>query len=315
MPADLRRVLVAGGSGFLGSHLVRALVGRGADVHVPTTAAAGTPWRLAEVPGGVVVHHGADVARDADALVGNVTPDGVVNLAAHGVVASQRSSARMVEVNVAGAAALAEATLRHGSGTFVHVGTGLEHGPAPMVDETTPLAPASRYGASKAAASVVLRQLARHEGLPLAIVRPFAAYGPAEDVAKLVPHVATTALRGEPVHLTHGEQIRQYLYVEDLVAGLVAALTTPLPAGTEFVLCGDEPVRVAELAERVVAEVGIDVPIVRGALDVARPEREELRADASRAREVLGWAPQVDLQEGIRRTVAWYREQSGRAEE
>lgn len=307
--ARSRRFLVAGGSGFLGSHLVRALVGEGLEVHVPTTAKEGLPWRLRDVTGGLHLHHDVDLTGDTAAyeLLADVAPSVVFNLAAHGVVATQRSTERMTAVNVTAAALLAEAVLRTGVEQLVHMGTGLEYGRTRVVHETTPLDAASRYGATKAAASVLLRQLARHEGLPAVVVRSFAAYGPAEPAEKLVPHVALSALRHEEVRITHGEQVREYLYVGDLVAGLRAAAAAQLPGGTEVNLSGQEPIRILDLAQLVVRAVGTNVPIHAGALELARPEYDILRADTTCARDMLGWQPRVMLAEGLRRTVEWYR--------
>lgn len=306
---SLHVVAVTGGSGFLGSHLVRKLIDEGVEVHVPTTTKAGVPPRLHNVGGPLYLHHDVDLTKSNAAcdLLSEVMPDAVFNLAAHGVLATQRLPERMTAVNTMAAGLLAEAVLRTGVGRFVHLGTGLEYGHGGMIDEEVPLNPASRYAATKAAATVLLRQLTRYEGLPAVIIRPFAAYGPAEAAEKFVPNVTLSALRDEPVRITHGLQIRQYLYVDDLVAGIWAAATTELPAGTELNLSGEESIQIRELAQLVVQTVGTDVPIQVGAVDVARPEPAEMLADTTKAREWLGWSPKVTLAEGLRRTVEWYR--------
>jgi nucleoside-diphosphate-sugar epimerase len=292
-----RRVLVTGGGGFLGSHLVERLLASGAEVHVPTRRNHGVPATLASAPPARLrVYSATDltVAQQVHALLRASRPDAVIHLAAFGMSADNRDSSRMTSVNVLATAHLLEAAAAHGVARLVHVGSVLEHGTA------------DTYGATKAAAAMLVSHAAR-TGLPVVIARPVASFGPREPLGKLLPYVITKALNGEPVELSHGTQVREYLYVADTIAALTACLTAPLAPGAIIPFGSGRPVTVTDLARMAVAATGCDVEVRVGARALAHREPPSVRVDPAPARQLLGWQPTVPLEEGLARTVEWYR--------
>lgn len=303
-----RTVLVTGGSGFLGSHLVRRLAGLGADVHVPTTRSK-APWRIEGVD--VTLHPRTDLTSSDDvrAILAVVDPEVVFHLAAFGVQRGQESIDRMLAVNVGATGILMEQLADRSVERVVHVGTCLEYAADDVIDEGTRLDPMNLYAATKAAAARIVEFYARYRELPLVTVRPVAAYGPREDLTKLVPHVIVSALRRRPIALTEGTQVREYLYVDDVVAGLIAAAQADLPSGDVINLGSGQPVQVRDLAHRAIAQTGEqDVTLDLGAIPSSRHEPQQVRTDVRKAKEVLSWEPQTPLDEGLMATVAWYRE-------
>ena len=207
-------ILVTGGSGFIGGHLVRSLARLGIDTVSVFHTASCVEDRY---------HVRVDL-RDTPALqrlFREFNFSAVVHLAASGVSAETESFQDLVEVNTLATAALGRVALACNIERFVYVGSALEYRPqAQPMDESTPLGAPNLYGASKAAGWMLLDTLHRLEGLPLITFRPFSAYGPGERPEKLVPYVFSRALREEPIRLALGSQVRDCVFVEDVVEAL-----------------------------------------------------------------------------------------------
>ena len=303
------RVLVTGGAGFIGRHLVQSLVRRG-----DTVAVVGRRRREAlpegTLPAGVA-YHTADLG-EADAagrLLAELRPEVVFHLASAVDVArdlahleAQVRSTQMAAVHVA------RACLVQGVGRLVHVGTCEEYGngPAPFRESQDP-APVSPYSAAKAAATAFVRMLCSAFGLRAVVVRPFLTYGPGQTAALLVPALIQSALAGRDFPMTGGEQTREFNYVDDIVAGLLRCAEADGVEGLVLNLGCAEPRRIRDVAALVLDLMGNPVRAELGKLPYRPGETWEFYCDNTRARQLLGWSPQVALEEGLRRTIAWYR--------
>lgn len=311
--AQAARVLVTGGTGFVGSHLVRRLVAEGGEVHVTTRSdPSAVPWRLADLGERITLHR-LELGDPAavEGLVATVGPTTVFHLAAHTHVTSswERVDA-CLQTNVRGTAALLGALAREGScRRVVHVSTADVYGDAEVpFAEDTACRPVSPYAASKLAAEHYAEVSHRADALPVVVVRPSTSYGPAQSSDRVVPEVILHALRGEDVAMTSGVQTREFTYVDDLVDGLVLAASVPGVEGDVFNLGAGREVAVREVVAAVLALLGDPVEARFG----ARPERpaeiSRMVSDSGRARARLGWSPRVDLDDGLARTAAWYRD-------
>ncbi len=306
--AELRdlSVLVTGATGFIGPHLVRRLVAAGARVTCPVVSQA----ERRSLPSGVAAHV-LDL-RDAEAVpaaVRAVQPALVFHLAAVGVTEFGVNPLTAVQVNVTGTLNLLLALAGSGYRRLVFVGTSHEYGDnPPPFREDQPPAPANVYAASKSAAWLFCRMYHQTQNWPLVGVRPFGVYGPGQRPPAFLPALIRSALRGHNFAMTGGEQVRDLVYVEDVVEGLLRAAATPGVEGQVFNLCSGQGVSLAELARRVVALMGDPVRVELGALPYRPDTIWRMVGDNARAREALGWQPAVSLDEGLRRTVAWWSE-------
>lgn len=216
MTHDDSRILVTGAKGFLGSHIVRLGRGMGLDV-----VAA---HRGAEEEGSVYL----DVCSTGSvtSALGKATPSIIIHCAAYGLNYAHQDLWQALSVNVEGSLRLHETAKRFGIRRFVHVGTSYEYGSYDVpIKEDFALNPTGLYGATKAAASVLMRERARAVDLELVIVRPFSIWGPGDAPCHLIPQVVAACAKRIPLDLSPCEVVRDYIHVED-VADRILRLAT-----------------------------------------------------------------------------------------
>jgi dTDP-glucose 4,6-dehydratase len=309
------RALVTGGCGFIGSHVVRGLIGDGWEVtNVDRLTYAANPANVAEVadhPRYRFVEGDICDASLMRELVGSA--ELVLNFAAETHVdRSLLEPGVFVRTDVEGVVTLLEA-LRERPGTaFVHMSTDEVFGsiPAPLeAAEDAPFAPSSPYAASKAAAELMIRAYAETYGMAVTVLRCCNVYGPRQHLEKFIPLFTMRALAGEPMPLYgDGLQEREWLYVDDLVAAVRLVLRgLPTATGVHAVHIGSGE----RVPNRVTAELICELlerprELITPVAD--RPGHDRRYAlDSSRLRG-LGWSPQWRFAEGLAATVAWYRE-------
>lgn len=301
------RTFVTGSSGFVGSHLVRRLVAAGHEVTGFDVATPRRPvegWR--DVRGDI-----RDEAAVRAALA-EARPDAVFHLAAQvSVSVSMREPRLDIETNVLATAILAQAAAEAGASRFVNTSSGGamfgEPEVVPTPDGTVP-EPLSYYGASKAAAELYLPMIAARTGMTVASVRPSNIYGPWQDAhgeAGVVAIFVERMLRGQEVMVfAPGTDTRDYVYVGDVVEAFVAAADAP--TGEMCVIGTGIETPTLAIFEHLARLTSYERPPTMGPPRPGDIARSAL--DASRARQVWGWQPQVSLEEGLGRTVEAFRE-------
>ncbi len=311
-------VLVTGGYGLLGSWLTAALVRCGQRVvvirrdepAVSTLELMGLAHRVDTVAG--------DVCDDAlvDRTLVQYDVDSVFHLAAQTVVGTaNRAPGLTFETNVRGTWIVLEACRARGVHSVIIASSDKAYGPRPELPyrECHPLEPTFPYDVSKAAADLIARSYWHTFGLPVAVTRFANLYGGGDtNLSRLVPEAVAAALAGRaPVIRSDGSPERDFLYVEDAVAAYLAIwrlLLSGQGGGEAFNAGCGRSHRVLDVVALICRLAGAAVaPEIRGQ-GLPRAEIDRQWVDAGKLREVTGWAPTVDLEQGLRRTIAWYRE-------
>jgi UDP-glucuronate 4-epimerase len=320
------RVLVTGAAGFIGSHLVEALVRRGDEVvgidnFDPFYPRAMKERNLAEMaPGPGFTFHEQDM-RDVEALRARLTPDTViVHLAARaGVRPSLADPVGYADMNVTGTAAVLEAARRAGVSRIALGSSSSVYGdstPAPFREDAVAVEPVSPYAATKRAAELLLRAVAPTYGFRSAALRFFTVYGPRQRPDLAIHAFARRLVAGEVITLFgDGTQARDYTYCDDIVAGVAAAVdwTATAPVGMEaFNLGGNRSVPTRAMLDEVVAALGIEPRVEWAPMQPGDVQRTA--ADLTRSSSVLGYAPRTPFPEGVRRFAAWFRKVYGRTD-
>ncbi len=310
-------VLVTGGAGFLGSHLVDRLLAEGRRVAVldsfnesyaPQEKRANLADALAR---GSVPCFACDV-RDAEAMekaFGAFRPSAVVHMAAMpGVRASVRDPRRCLETNVAGLAQVLEGCHRHEVARVVFASSSSVYGAAAKlpVDETAPTdRPLSPYAVSKRAGELLCETCHRLHGIELATARFFTAYGPRQRPDMAVRTFVERMTAGEPVSLLgDGSSSRDYTYVDDIIDGVVRALDAEHACET-FNLGSGRATQLADLVAGLERVLGMRAKVVWQPPSPADPPHTLAAVD--KARRLLGYEPRTLLDEGLERFASWWR--------
>ncbi|HZI63608.1 MAG TPA: NAD-dependent epimerase/dehydratase family protein [Thermoanaerobaculia bacterium] len=312
-----QHVLVTGGAGFIGSHLTRRLLGRGArvtalddfnDFYDPARKRRNVAPHLGSASFRLVE---GDI-RDAD-LVDRLFAEGrfdaVVHLAARaGVRPSLREPILYEEVNCIGTLRLLEAARRCGPRTFVFGSSSSVYGinrKLPFAEDDEVNQPISPYATTKRAGELLCYNYHHLYGLRTSCLRFFTVYGPAQRPEMAIHKFTDLLARGEAVPMYgDGSSRRDYTYIDDIVDGVVAAMD--LAPGFEILnLGGAETTALLDLVHWIAEELGVEPRIER--LPEQPGDVPITYADVTKAGRLLGYAPKVPIREGLRRFVAWYR--------
>ncbi len=310
-------MLVTGAAGFIGSHLVERLLGEGAKVRAFVHYNSRNHWGHLE---DLLPHQ----RQDIEVVSGDLRDPGRVDAAVNGVDVvfhlgaliaipySYVAPQDVVLTNVVGTLNVLEAARRHGTSRVVHTSTSEVYGTAQYVpiDERHPLAGQSPYAASKIGADQIALSYQMSFELPIAIARPFNTYGPRQSARAVIPAIIVQALTQKHIMLGATFPTRDLNYVTDTVDGFLRIADADAALGEVINLGTGREVSVGDVASAINKLVGRDIPVVFDANRV-RPdasEVERLLADASKARNLVGWEPRHTLEEGLRVTIDWIRQ-------
>ena len=305
------KVVVTGGAGFIGSHLVDGLLDKGAEVTVLDNLSTGSLGNLDQVIGDI--RFVEDDIRDLDAVKRAVAgADTVFHEAALGSIPrSIEDPATSNDVNVNGTLNVLVASRDAGVRRVVFASSSSVYGDTPTLPkhEEMPTVPTSPYGVTKLAGEMYFRAFAGVYGLETVCLRYFNVFGPRQEpnsmYAAVIPKFVKKLLAGEsPTVFGDGEQSRDFTFVSNVVDANLLAMNSTTGIGEVFNIAAGAPVTLIALAEQMQLITETDIPLL-----YAGARSGDIRhsfGDITRARSVLGFEPRVRLEEGLRQTVPWF---------
>lgn len=312
-----KKVLVTGAGGFIGSHLTEQLVALGANVKAFVRYNSRNNWGLLEM---LPLH----IRDNLEVVMGDLKePEAVRNAvkdvdiifhlaALISIPYSYLNPRDVVETNILGTLNILNAAKECSIQTLIHTSSSEVYGTAQYVpiDEKHPLQAQSPYAASKIGADKLVESYHLSYGLPTAIVRPFNTYGPRQSARAVIPTTITQSLTKDKIFLGAMHPTRDFVYVEDTVDGFIKAAESTKSIGEVINLGSGEEISIGDIADKIISLVGKEVEVVFDATRL-RPESSEVErlvADATKARELIGWEPQTSLDEGLKKTIEWISE-------
>lgn len=311
MPAFLtqRRILLTGSTGFIGSHLLKRLVRDGNEVHVSIRKSSSTS-RIDGVLKDCTSHF-IDLT-DSNAvrsLVRDIKPEMIFHLAAYGVDYKQQDVFEAINVNITSSINLFNSLIENGGVRFIHTGTSMEYGskdtPTSEIDFPDPK---STYGITKYASVKLLSLMADQANVDLITLRPFSTFGELEGKHKLIPYVISTLRQGLTLKLTEGAQIRDFLYIDDLIDAYIKAAITPIENRSEIINIGSgRGISLKEIVLIIARVLDSDLDLINfGPIPYRPNEIMYLVADNRKAKALLNWEPNISVESGIRTMISTF---------
>lgn len=302
------KCLVTGATGFVGSFLVRKLLSEGHEVTaVIRNPKSDSTWRITDILSDLTIVT-ADLSQpDVYQALHGMKMDAIFHLAWDGVGSAERNSTKQLTRNVITTLQMLEFCEQSRCPVFVGLGSQAEYGIATgALSEDSACDPVTAYGVAKHATSLLVSKFGEVTDTRVLWFRLFSAYGPMDDPAHLIPMLVKTLLAGNSPSLTPCEQRWDYLYVSDAVDALIRAAGSSAAGIFNLGSGQSQPLRqVVELARDLV-----DPALSIGFGNVPyRPDQVmHLEADITRLQQATGWKPCVSIDEGLKATVAWYKE-------
>jgi UDP-glucose 4-epimerase len=308
--AALVKLFITGASGFVGAETLRLALDGGHEVIAPVRESSAA-WRLEPYEGRytrLTIDIGDSVGV-AKALMAH-KPDAIIHLAWAGVGNAMRFDRSQITENIDACIVLVEGGAAAGVKAFVGVGSQGEYGAGSTMKEDCLPEPTTLYGAAKVAALFLTRQLAAQAGMRHAWLRLFSTYGPRDNDGWLIPMLITEMLAGRRPKTTLGTQYWDYLHVEDVARGVLAAAVSERAQGV-FNLGSGKAVQVREVVEHIRDLAAPDMELIFGEIPFRPDQVMHMQADISRLKSHTDWAPRIDIREGLGGTVDYYRNRAG----
>jgi nucleoside-diphosphate-sugar epimerase len=302
-----KKVLITGANGFLGSHIVKKTIAQNADTTIIVRENSDL-WRIEDELKFLNIYK-TDI-RNLESLskcIETVKPDFVFHMAAYGVDSRQNDLYTAINSNLLGTVNLLNVLGKAGCEKFINTGTSMQYGNKEgMIDESTCYTPKNIYGSTKASATIMAHQIADNMGLDIVTIIPFGVFGEKEGSHKFFPQVILSVLNGKDVDLTLCEQCRDYCYVENIVDGFLMAAKAKHVKNEIFNIGSGVTHPLKYYVDLIIKEMNTNAKANYGILEYRKNDLWNPLPKVDKVKNILGWYPAIQIDEGIRRTISWY---------
>ncbi len=303
------KVIVTGGTGFIGANLIRRLLCRGSEVHLLVSSEYSS-WRIRDVIRDIAVHEVelTDLAG-LSRIVGEILPDWVFHLAAWGNSSTHNDISRIVQTNIVGTVNLVHACLSSGFKAFVNAGSSSEYGfKDHPPHETEWLEPNSCYAVAKASATLFCRFIARSTKNHITTLRLYSVYGPYEDPVRFIPALLVHGLNGILPPLVHPNVARDFVYIDDVCDAFLLAAQKEGESGAVYNLGTGVQTTIQSAVDSVRRLQHIVSEPEWGSMTNREWDTSVWVSDNRKIGSDLCWKPKYGFEEGLRSMFEWFRE-------
>lgn len=296
-----KRVLVTGASGYIGRYLLERLISEDAEVYV---------LGLSHVDKQNVAFIKCDICdrKEVEKIVSSVEPHVIFHLAAYGVKYGADDIYKAIEVNIKGTINLINAVKDNKNfELFINTGSEFEYGnKTAIIKEDTMLHPLTEYSSTKAAATLISMEYADKLRISIVTLRLFSIYGEDENKSRFIPYIINSILCKKEVKLTGCEQIRDYVYIDDIIDAYICTYKYFNKSNEIINISTGDSVTLKTILEIIQNIIGEKGNIQIGAVTYRENEMWKLVGDNSKANELIKWKPKTDLELGLKQTVDFY---------
>jgi Nucleoside-diphosphate-sugar epimerases len=317
------KILVTGGTGFIGSNLIKDLLIRDYDVYALVRKNSSLGFnRLShykninyiyaeDLFSGINRDLAAESVEGVKAQKNLPTFDICFHLAAYGVDYKQQNLNELIDGNIKYTMNLLEFCRRNKTKKFINTGSCFEYGfnEGKKLSEKDVLNPQTYYSLMKVATEKMANLYSESNYINLITVRPFGVFGENEGFHRLVPQLMKTVIRNEPLDITFGNQIRDYLYIRDLIDAYITLALTDVPFYESYNICSGREVKIKDLALKLSEITGCSMGLFKfGSIPYRKNEIMYFVGDNSKIQKYTGWRPKYTIEDGLKKTYEWYKE-------
>ncbi|HDR8488118.1 TPA: NAD(P)-dependent oxidoreductase [Bacillus cereus] len=300
--------LITGGYGFIGSHLARRLLNLQARI-ILFIRTPSNFWRLKDIIKNIETYE-IDIRdrKQVQDAIKKVNPDYIFHLAAYGVNSAHTDYMHAIETNIIGTCNIIQAAKLVNCKKIINFGSSSEYGnKMEPIHENMLLTPVDIYGSTKAAATILAHQIASENSINLITLRPFGIFGESEEPHKIFSYIILQVLQNKDVNLTFCNQLRDYCYIENIIDACILAVENTTVQNEIFNIGSGTIYPLKHYVELLFKHLKTNSRPNYGAIPSRTNERWVPEADVQKIKNSLSWEPRINIEEGIIKTVNWYK--------
>lgn len=308
-----KKILITGATGFVGANLARHFLKNGARISILKRRESDL-WRIKDILNRISAYN-ADLLDSAQVnkAVKRIRPEVILHAATYGGHVTQDDALRIFKTNFEGTVNLLDSCSREGFKLFVNTGSSSEYGiKDSLMRESDLLEPVTAYGVSKAASSIYCQYLAKKLKLPIVTLRLFSPYGYFDDASRAVSYIILSGLKNKIINISSPDAVRDFIFIQDVMDAYEKALkSSGKLSGAIFNIGSGKQCSIKKLAAKIIKAPGNNAIVKYQIKSSPRIEPKSWVADVSKARVELKWQPRFNLDEGLKKTISWFRQNQG----